>query len=317
MEQLLMDFFTLLNLLVTGELAWREQAWLWAMALPLLLWLLKKRGKSKQQQAYADPHLWAWVSADAVSSKHLTAPEFSKKVPLEKGYKGLVLQRLQRTWLGAKGRSKQLLSAVVIGLTSPSKWLTIGWLCLVVALAGPRSMVASGDIQSREGVDILVSMDLSNSMTAEDVYPNRFLFAKSLLESMMTGLEAGDRLALQGFAGHAHMVSPLSYDRSLFKHSLNLLEPNLLPLQGTWLDLAVIEGITHLSQTAGSAKVMVMFTNGAPEFWKPVDVPEAIQNSPFYQARQLSDTGVKIIVVGVGQRSATSLKDSSHKSGKL
>ena len=295
MELFSLDFFEVFNLFLKGDLAWRAPNWLWALMFPILWWVLKKLGKKQHQQAYADSHLWPWVGAENVvlESQETSSSTLSANT----------LLNLTTSFGGF--------------LSSPSRLITVAWLCLIIALAGPRSLISAPDLQSREGVDVLVSMDLSHSMTAADVYPNRFLFAKSLVESMTSQLETGDRLALQGFAGQAHMVSPLSYDRNLFKHSLNLIEPGLLPLKGSWLELAVIGGLTHLSQTAGKAKVMLVFTNGAPEFWQPVDLPISAQQSKFLELQKLSDTGVKIIVVGVGLPAATTLPDSEDKSGKL
>lgn len=290
---------------INGGLIWRESLWLWGLGLPLLLWLLKKIGRKKQQQAYADSQLWPWVSAQ-VSLQSLTDARNATDKPTRPG----------RFWMAFKTASHRL-RGLILSVGSPSKMLSLGWLCLIIALAGPRSLISAPDVQTREGVDIVVAMDLSHSMSAQDVYPDRFQFARSLVESMSNQLELGDRLALQGFAGQAHMVSPLSYDRHLFQHALNLIEPNLLPIQGSWLQRAVIEGLNHLAQAAGHAKVMVLFTNGAPEFWQPVALPQASLSSPFASSQRQDDTGVKVIIVGVGKPGAATLPDEMHKSGKL
>ena len=308
MEFFSQDFFNFFTLFLQGEITWRAPYWLWALLLPTVWWALKKLGQKQHQQAYADSHLWPWVATENTT---VTAQSDSSSITSD-----LNSSRLTRP--GQLGRSISSLGAFVASfVNSPSRLITLAWLCLMIALAGPRSLVSAPDVQSREGVDILVSMDLSQSMNANDVYPNRFLFAKSLVESMTYKLQMGDRLALQGFAGQAHMVSPLSYDRDLFRHALNLLEPGLLPLKGSWLELAVIGGVRHLSQTAGDAKVIVLLTNGAPEFWQPVELPKSAQPSQFSTLQKLSETGVKIILVGVGLPTATTLPDSEDKSGKL
>ncbi|WP_019557744.1 VWA domain-containing protein [Thiomicrorhabdus arctica] len=302
------DFFDVFGLFLQGDIAWRAPNWLWALLLPILWWVLKQFGQKQHQQAYADSHLWPWIATEntpiAAQNDSLTATSAMNSSILTKT--GLLRRAI-----------RSLAASIGSFVNSPSRLITLGWLCLIIALAGPRSLISAPDLQSREGVDILVSMDLSQSMNASDVYPSRFLFAKSLIESMSFKLQMGDRLALQGFAGQAFMVSPLSYDRDLFRHSLNLLEPGLLPIQGSRIELAVIGGLTHLSQTAGKAKVMVLFTNGAPQFWQPVELPKSAQQSKFAELQKLSDTGVKIILVGVGKPVATTLPDREHKSGKL
>jgi Ca-activated chloride channel family protein len=308
MEFFSQEFFDVIALFLQGDIAWRAPNWLWALLLPILWWALKQLGQKQHQQGYADSHLWPWVATENTT---VTAQSDSSSATSVKS--SSILTRPGQLRKTIRSSMASLNSFV----SSPSRLITLAWLCLIIALAGPRSLISAPDLQSREGVDILVSMDLSESMNATDLYPNRFLFAKSLVESMTSKLQVGDRLALQGFDGQAHMVSPLSYDRDLFLHSLNLLEPGLLPIQGSWLELAVIGGLRHLSQTAGKAKVMVLFTNGAPQFWKPVELPEAAQQSKFSELQKLSDTGVKIVLVGVGRPTVTTLPDSEDTSGKL
>lgn len=308
MEIFSQDFFNFITLFLQGDIVWRAPNWLWALPLPIAWWALKQLGQKQHQQGYADSHLWPWVATENAivtpqSEPSSARPDLSLSIL---NWPGLLLKII-----------RSLMASLVAFVNSPSRLITLAWLCLIIALAGPRSLISAPDLQSREGVDILVSMDLSQSMKASDLYPNRFLFAKSLVESMTLKLQMGDRLALQGFAGQAHMVSPLSYDRDLFRHSLNLLEPGLLPIKGSWLELAVIGGLTHLSQIAGKARVMVLFTNGAPEFWQAVELPKSVQQSKFAKLQSLSDTGVKIILVGVGLPTATTLPDSEDRSGKL
>ena len=303
------DLITPLQHFVNGDLEWRSAFYLWALLIPSLLWVFRKISQKQQQHSYADAHLWPWIAGNReIGQKSaLLGSEADAKNDFNK------ISREGKLFKAVHSHIRK----VLLMATKPSRLLTIAWFCLIIALAGPRSHVSSPDIEKREGVDILISMDLSLSMSAKDLYPSRYLFAKSLVESLSNQLETNDRLALQAFAGKAHMVSPLSYDRGLFQHALNLLEPGLLPIKGTWLDLAVIGGLRHLSQTAGQAKVIVIFTNGAPEFWKPVELPDAAKQSPFAKAKRLSETGVKVIFVGVGSPIATSLPDSGHSSGKL
>jgi Ca-activated chloride channel family protein len=263
----------LLDALLNSTLNWREPLWLWALLLPLLLSLMKRLLISQQQQRYADAHLWPWVSV--TNTMHSTGVK--KFIPL------------YRTALS-------------------TLFMTLAWCSLILALAGPRSLIHTPNTASREGVDILVSMDLSHSMTATDRYPSRFLFAKSLAESMSNQLEPTDRLALQAFAGQPHIVSPLSDDRALFQHFLNLLEPNLLPLQGSWIERAILEGFEHLEQSAGESRLLLLFTNGAPPFWQPPELPSSLTNRPFYRNPNAT---IQLVIVGVGQLSPTPLNNPS------
>lgn len=265
---------TLLNELFNTQLQWREPLLLWALMMPAVFWGITRLIKKRQQHTYSDAHLWPWVEGSN-TSKITAKPSF--------------LQMFFPPY-------------------SASILLTLAWICLIIALAGPKSLVKTPNTQSREGIDLLVSMDLSHSMTANDYYPNRFLFVKSLVETMQNQLEKEDRLALQAFAGQPHIVSPLSYDHALFQHMLNLLEPNLLPLQGTWVERALIEGLEHLSHSHGDNRVLILFTNGSPKFWTPPKLPLHLQNSPFFRtATAVKEQNIKLIIVGIGGLTPTPL----------
>ncbi len=289
------EFATFMTLWLDGAMEWRAPVWLWGLLVPFIWLLWSRLLVRKSKQAYADAHLWPWVQV-----RHESAPLAAQATTHSTALK-FVLQLGQR----------------ISNLITPLRLLAVAWLCLMVALAGPRSLQTQELESNRSGVDILVLMDLSHSMTAEDVYPNRFLQAKTFVETLKNGLQSDDRLALMGFAGQPHLLSPLSFDRDLFQHSLDLLQPDMLPTQGSWLELALIAGTNHLLQTAGEAKVMLVLTNGNPLFWQTPELPQVVQALPFAKDLRASSTGVKTIVVGIGQPAPSTLADSTHKSGKL
>ena len=291
----------LLDAILNGHLQWRAPLWLWGIWLPVGFVIVARWLVKKNKQGYADAHLWPWVQVQTASSNaKLNRPGTLKK--------GSLLQGLN-TGIRFLLRFNRFIT--------PLRLVAIAWICLMIAIAGPRSVQTSEMQPTRNGVDILVVMDLSHSMTATDVFPNRFLQAKTLVESLKTRLQVDDRLALMGFAGQPHLISPLSFDRGLFQHNLDLIEPNILPMQGSWLELALIAGTQHLHDTAGNAKVMVVLTNGNPLFWQPPPLPKVFAQSPFSNDLRLSQTGVKTILVGIGQPTPSSLPDKTHKSGKL
>ncbi len=281
---------TLFNALLNLPLQWREPLLLWAILLPLIFWGVSRLIRKKQHQSYANSHLWPWVQGATTSVQTTSKYAYVQKI---------------------------------LPPYPASLLLSLAWVCLIIALAGPRTLIETPDTQNREGVDLLVSMDLSHSMTATDRYPSRFLFAKSLIEAMNNQLEQADRLALQAFAGQPHIVNPLSHDHALFQHMLNLLEPNLLPRQGTWVERALIEGLEYLSQTDGQNRTLILFTNGAPEFWQPQTLPKHLQQSRFFRAANpLKTNAIKLIIVGVGQLNPVPLYNSNdpnkilHVNGK-
>ena len=283
---------------LNGDMVWRAPIWLWALALPLAIGLMQRLLRNSQKQNYADSHLWPWVAGDGL----VNASESSISKATRPGYlwRGLTFLKTLLTWL-----------------FTPSRFLTIAWLCFVIAIAGPRSLDTEFDVQTRNGVDVVIDIDLSQSMTAEDVLPNRFLFAKSIGETLVNQLEANDRVGLSVFAGQPHTVVPLTYDKNVFNQALNQIEPGMLPIKGSWLDLALIGALNVLTQTGRPAKVLVVFTDGAPPFWKPIKFPKVVESLEVTKSQKQSDTGVKVIYVGLGKTRSATIPDSSHSSGKL
>jgi Ca-activated chloride channel family protein len=288
----------MLEALLNNEMVWRAPIWLWALLLPVAVAIIQRVLRNSQKQNYADSHLWQWVAVQD------SRADFSQtdSVVTRPGYLKRVINQVTKalSWL-----------------LSPIRLLSLAWLCLVIAIAGPRSLDSKYDVQTRNGVDVMIDIDLSQSMTAKDVQPNRFLFAKSISESLVSQLQANDRVALSVFAGQPHSVIPLTYDKHVFDQALNLIEPGMLPTKGSWIDLALIDALNVFTQTGRPAKVLVVFTDGAPPFWKPVPLPAVVADLPVAKSQKQSDTGVKVIFVGVGKNRSTTIPDKSHSSGKL
>ncbi|QCU89202.1 VWA domain-containing protein [Thiomicrorhabdus sediminis] len=279
----------LLQALIDGQLQWRQSLWLWALALPGLWWLLQKLLRQHQQVSYADKSLWPWVMAD------------NSAAPLKAQTNTFGRNVIRLLFNGA----------------SPLKLLTIAWLLLVIAMAGPRLLDERYTEQSRQGVDILVSLDVSRSMLAEDVQPNRFLMAKSLLQSLSQQLQADDRIGLSIFAAKPHLVLPPTFDKKVFNHATDLVSPGMLPTMGSDLQLALIHDIHRLQQTSSAAKVLLVFTDGAPLFWKPQPLPEAYAKLAAARSQAFADTGVKVIYIGVGSKQPALIPDAEDNSGSL
>ncbi|BCN92315.1 hypothetical protein THMIRHAM_01000 [Thiomicrorhabdus immobilis] len=293
----------MIDALLNDALMWRAPIWLWGLLLPLLIWFIQALLRCRQKQGYADAHLWPWVATQSSSTKPLSNPTAKNttrpgdsKTPLSK-------------WLWIVIKPFKALNA--------SRLLVVAWLCFVIALAGPRSLDSQFDTQTRSGVDVMIDFDLSESMTAEDVKPNRFLFAKSIAQTLVSELENNDRVALNVFAFQPHTVLPLTYDKQVFNHALNLIEPGMLPTQGSWLELALIGALNTLTQSGRGAKVLVVFTDGAPPFWKPMELPKVVQSLEVTRSQKQSDTGVKVIFVGVGTTRPATIPDKTHDSGHL
>jgi len=107
---------------------------------------------------------------------------------------------------------------------------------LVVSLAGPRFGTTVRDVE-RKGVDLLIALDVSSSMQAEDVAPNRLERAKNEVKKLIDGL-SGDRVGLILFAGDAFIQCPLTTDYDAVRLFLDVADPSLIPTPGTDFEMA-------------------------------------------------------------------------------
>ena len=106
-----------------------------------------------------------------------------------------------------------------------------GILLLAVALAGPRFGTQLREVK-REGIDLVIALDVSASMLAEDVAPSRLERAKNEIKNLMSELK-GDRVSLVTFAGDAFIQCPLTTDYSALRLFLDVADPSLIPTPGT------------------------------------------------------------------------------------
>jgi len=158
---------------------------------------------------------------------------------------------------------------------------------LVVALARPQFGTRVETVRTR-GQDIVVAVDLSASMLAEDVAPSRLERARLAILRLMDQLD-GDRIGLVAFAGDAFVQSPLTTDYAAAGLFLNAMSPDLMPIQGTDLGEALRVSLDALEEGAREAKVLVLITDG-----------EDHEGTYEEQLERLRALDVQLHVVGIG-----------------
>ena len=134
---------------------------------------------------------------------------------------------------------------------------------LILALTGPRFGTKT-EIVQRMGVDVVIALDTSYSMLAEDVKPNRIQQAKYEIKRLIDNL-SGDRVALLAFSGNAIIQCPLTTDYGAAKTLLEYIDVGIVPVPGTDLDKAINGAFNLLEQgsDAGSESQMILlFTDG-------------------------------------------------------
>jgi len=141
--------------------------------------------------------------------------------------------------------------------------ITVLFLALIftiLALAGPQIGTRLEEVK-REGIDIMVAIDVSSSMLAKDIPPNRLQKAKHEVETFIDRLR-GDRIGLIAFAGAAFVQCPLTLDYGAANIFLDILEPDLIPVPGTAIGEAILKAIQAFEEQERKHKVMVLITDG-------------------------------------------------------
>jgi len=151
----------------------------------------------------------------------------------------------------------------------------------------------------REGVDIMVAVDVSASMTAEDVAPNRLLKAKHELSSFIDKLK-GDRIGIIAFAGTAFVQCPLTLDYSAAKMYADILDTSLIPVQGTALAEAISIAEKSFTGESKAQRVLVIMTDGEDH---EAQVQEAVESA--------KQKGIVIYTVGMGSPSGAPIPGKS------
>jgi len=167
---------------------------------------------------------------------------------------------------------------------------TLVWPLLAIALAGPRLPLHIPGDEAHNGVDIMVVLDLSRSMTAADITPDRFQRARIELQELLPRLR-GDRMGVMLFAGRPQLFVPLTYDRHAMGAYLNELQPNLLPVAGSDLAAALRRAGEALKHDSRAARAVLVISDGDTG-----SDGKAAQDA----AAQLHTEGIPVYALGVG-----------------
>ena len=159
-------------------------------------------------------------------------------------------------------------------------------LCLV-ALARPQWGFVWQEVK-HTGIDMLIAVDVSKSMLATDVKPNRLERSKFAIKDLVKKL-SGDRIGLIAFAGTAFLQCPLTIDYNGFLLALDDLTIQSIPRGGTSISAAIREAIGILKGPDTKYKVLVIITDG-----------EDLEGDPLKASKEAAELGIKIYCVGVG-----------------
>jgi Ca-activated chloride channel family protein len=180
-------------------------------------------------------------------------------------------------------------------------------LCAGIAFAGPRWGVER-NLQRGSGIDIVLALDASLSMLANDARPNRLERMKDEARRLLAGSN-GDRFGLIAFAGRSYILTPLTVDQGALSLFLDNLDPTVVGQAGSSLSRAIRQGTDLLLSTeTGSDRALVVMSDG--ESFEPVDDVKAAAQ---YAAQQ----GVSLVTVGFGTTQGSTIPEPGSRGGAL
>ncbi len=164
--------------------------------------------------------------------------------------------------------------------------LVLAYIFLVIGLVDPR-IGSKLEKVKREGIDIYIALDVSNSMLAEDIKPNRLERAKMAISNLIDKLE-GDRIGIIVFAGNAYKQLPLTTDYGAAKLFLSAIDTRIVPSQGTAIG-AAINLATNSFDNDNHNKAIVVITDG-----------ENHEDDAVGAAKAAAEKGIKVFTIGMG-----------------
>ena len=167
-------------------------------------------------------------------------------------------------------------------------------LFLSIGLANPKIGTELKSI-NREGVDIVFAVDVSKSMLAEDVAPNRLLRSKRIISEIINSLSS-DRVGIVAYAAQAIPQVPLTTDFASVKNFLQIIDTDMLSSQGTSIDAALSLSANFFDQNSETNRVLVLLSDGEDHD----DIPESIINL-------IIENNINLISIGVGQDSGSTI----------
>ncbi len=167
-------------------------------------------------------------------------------------------------------------------------WLAMAALAsFIVALARPQFGTRL-DTRERVGIEAIIALDVSNSMLAEDVKPNRLEKAKMMVSNMVDGMK-DDKIGLIVFAGQAFVQLPITSDYVSAKMFLETISPSMMSVQGTDVAEAINLSMRSFTQQEDVSRAIFVITDGEDNEARGVEA-----------AKQAASKGVRVYVLGIG-----------------
>ncbi len=194
---------------------------------------------------------------------------------------------------GDPGLLAQLMPTVSRFRPDVKFWLVLAALATVVFMLARPQFGSKMETVKRQGVETVVALDISNSMLAEDVAPNRLEKSKKLISRLVETFN-NDKVAMIVFAGEAFTQLPITSDYISAKMFLESISPSLISTQGTDIRGAIDLAMKSFTPNEGVGRAIVLITDG-----------ENHEGGAVEAAQEAAKKGVKVFVLGVGSADGT------------
>lgn len=169
-----------------------------------------------------------------------------------------------------------------------------------LALANPR-VPDDASAEQRKGIDLVFALDVSNSMLATDIAPDRLTRAKQFLSKLMDQLK-DDRMGLVVFAGNSYLQMPLTFDQSAARMYVSTASPNLVASQGTSISEALTKAEVAFGEDNERFRSVILITDG-----------ETHDEDALEKVKELAGRGIMVNTVGIGSPEGSNIMDSAGK----
>lgn len=194
---------------------------------------------------------------------------------------------------------KELMPNVSGGRRELKFWLMLAAVALIAVMLARPQMGTKISQDKRQGIEVMIALDISNSMKAEDVAPSRLDKSKMMIENLVDNF-TDDKVGLVVFAGDAFIQLPITSDYVSAKMFLQNIDPSLIASQGTNLAEAVGLSSRSFTKQDNVGRAIIVITDG-----------EDHEGGAVEAAKQAKKNGMRVFVLGVGSTKGTPIPDGN------
>lgn len=194
---------------------------------------------------------------------------------------------------------KELMPNVSGGRRELKFWLMLAAVALIAVMLARPQMGTKISQDKRQGIEVMIALDISNSMKAEDVAPSRLDKSKMMIENLVDNF-TDDKVGLVFFAGDAFIQLPITSDYVSAKMFLQNIDPSLIASQGTNLAEAVGLSSRSFTKQDNVGRAIIVITDG-----------EDHEGGAVEAAKQAKKNGMRVFVLGVGSTKGTPIPDGN------